>query len=259
MSLSRRKKGVLLLIAAAALIPFAWEPARSMVYNPSVEEQLYQLVAITEAAPAELNVQGWVKVKDKFVTVEELESLARTSAERMGEKNPQILSQDGTDFRQVRIQTVLNDGSVLNLAAQSLVNYGRPEVPGETYITLTLAQKLSPEKSVPVVSPTVRAALFFPFGGSPQVLTNIVAVKTGMMSLEEQETMFTALLSAAEAKKIDGMNSEQLVSVTGFTSEIKDSLEIGAKEVNLNIAMRYHNEDDRTYIYIGSPLLAGEY
>jgi hypothetical protein len=258
MPLSRLKKGVLLIIAVAAMIPFAWEPARSMVYNPSVEVTLYQLASKAEAAPVELNVQGWVKVKDKFVTMQELEALARKSAGRMGENNPQIHRQNGTDFRQVRIHSVLDDGRVLSLAAQSLINYRLPEGQGETYVTISFAQKISPE-NLPVVSPMVRSALFFPFSGQPQVLTNIVAAKPGRMSVKEQEALLTALFSAAEAKRIDGINTEQLCSVTGFTPEIKDSLAIGEKEVNLNIALRYHNEDGQTYINMGSPLLTGEY
>lgn len=258
MSLSRFKKGVLLIIAIAALIPFAWEPARSMVCYPSVEVKLYQLASMAEAAPVELNVQGWVRVKDKFVTMQELEALARKSAGRMGENNPQIHSQNGTDFRQVRIHSVLDDGRVLSLAAQSLINYRHPEGQGETYVTISIAQKVSTENST-VVSPMVRGALFFPFGGQPQVLTNIVAAKPGRMSVKEQEALLTSLFSVAEAQKIDGINTEQLCSGTGFTPEIKDRLEIGENEVNLNIALRYHNEDGQTYINIGSPLLTGEY
>lgn len=251
-------KGVLLLIAAAALLPFGWEPAQSMVYRPKVEEKLYDLVEMSGAAPVELNVQGWTRVNDEFVSLEELEQLAKKSAQRLGENSPRIISEGSADFRQVRIQSILENGSMMSLAAQSLINYGQPDRKGETYVTISVVERVK-EKKPAFWSDRVRSALFFPFGSTPQVLTNIVAAKPGKMSSEAQEEMLTELFGAAEAQKIDGINTEELCSITGFTPVIRDSLEIGNNEVNLNIAVRYHNDDGQTYIYIGSPLLIGEY
>jgi len=252
------RKAVLLLIAVAALVPFAWKPAQSMVYRPMVEERLYQLVEISGAKPVELNIQGWTRINEKFISLEDLEKIALKSAKRLGDDHPRVISEGGSDFRQVRIQSNLENGRVLSLAAQSLINYGKPDNQGETYLTVSVVQKYGQGEKA-LSSEAVRAALFFPFAERPQVLTNVIASKPGKMSPKEQEELLSRLFSALEAKKIDGITTEQLCSVTGFTPVIHDSLEIGDNEVNLNIALRHHNEDDQTYIYIGSPLLVGEY
>jgi len=251
-------KALMLVVAAAAMVPFWWTPAQSIVYRPRIEDSLYRLVEVAGASPVELSVQGWTRVNRKFIPLQELEAIARRSADRLGESNPRIISEDGSDFRQVRVQTVLPDGSLINLAAQSLINYGEPGGQGETYITVTAAQKLSSEKPV-YWSDKVRASLSYTFGSTPQVLTNLTATKPGKMSAEAQEEMLSSLFTAAEARKVDGINNEQLCSATGYTSKITGGLEIGDNEVNLNIALRYHNDVGQTYIYIGSPLLAGEY
>lgn len=253
------KKALMLLIAVAALVPFGWEPAQSMVYRPRVEDNLYSLVETAGAQAVEFHIQGWTRANRKFISLEELEKLARKTAARLGEKNPQLISDGGTDFRQVHIQSALGRGSVLNLSAQSLINYSYPEGRGETYLTVSIVQKAK-GSDTPLWSDSVRGSLSFPFSGkTPQVLTTVVASKPGEMSDREQEKVISRLLDAARAEKIDGINTQELYSVTGYTPAIKDSLEIGENEVNLNIAVRYHNDDGQTYIYIGSPLLTGEY
>lgn len=257
-SLSLRKKIMMLVIAAVALVPFGWEPAQSMVCRPKIEESLYELVKMSGAQPVEVNIQGWTKVNNQFISLEELQQLARKTAKKLGNPNPQVVSEGGGDFRQVRIQSAMGDNSVLSLAAQSLINYGQPDNQGETYITVSIVQGVK-DRSSRLSSEAVKGALFSPFGEKPQVLTNIVASLPGKLSAAEQEQLLSRLFAAAEAKRIDGINTEQLYSVTGFTPAIKDRLEIGENQVNLNIAVRYHNEDGRTYIYIGSPLLIGEY
>ena len=255
---SRVQKALLLLIAAAALVPFAWKPAQSMVYRPMIEDRLYQLVEMADAKPVSLDIQGWTRVNKEFISVEELEKLALKSAKRLGDKNPQLISEGGNDFRQVRIQSLLDNGCVLSLAAQSLINYGRPENEGETYITVSVVQKYQGSDKT-ITTETVRGALFFPLAEKPQVLTNIIASKPGRMTTQQQEELLGDLFAAAEAERIDGINTEELCSVTGFSHEIPGSLEVGENQVNLNISIRHHNEDDHTYIYIGSPLLVGEY
>ena len=252
------KKCVMLIVAAIALVPFGWEPAQSIVYRPRVEDSLYELMETAGASPVELSVQGWTRVNRKFIPLTELEAMARRSASRLGDNRPELISEESSDFRQVRVQSVLGDGSLLNLTAQSLINYGKPGGQGETYITVNLARKLS-GKQPEFWSDKVRSALSYTFGTIPQVLTNITAMKPGEMSLEAQEELLAELFSAARAKKIDGISTEQLCSVTGYTSRISDRLEVGENDVNLNIAIRYHNDIGQTYIYIGSPLLSGEY
>ena len=45
-----------------------------------------------------------------------------------------MISEGDGDFRQVRIQSILEDGTVLSLAAQSLINYAQPESKGNLHL-----------------------------------------------------------------------------------------------------------------------------
>ena len=138
-----------------------------MVYRSRVEEKLYSLVEVSGGEPVELNVQGWTRVNKEFISLEELESLAGKAAKRLGENAPKMISEGDGDFRQVRIQTILEDGSVLSLAAQSLINYGTPDSRGETYITASIAKKIDSLNSE-FLTDKVRSALSFPLPVPPR-------------------------------------------------------------------------------------------
>jgi len=252
------KRVLMLAVLLSALVPFCWEPAQSMVYNLGIEDRLYRLVELSGARPVELNVQGWARVNEKFVTIGELERIARKTAGRLGGSDLQPIKENGDDFRQVRIQSLLDGRTVLNVAAQSLINYSRPGRLGETYLTVSIARRIDRDDRSRWAD-RLRSALAAAGGDGPQVLTNIIAAVPGKLSGEEKRDMANRLFEAVGAEKVEGIDADGLFSLTGYTPKFKDSLRIGENKVNINIAVRYHSSDGQTYIYIGAPLLIGEY
>jgi len=252
------KRLLMLAVILITLVPFCWEPAQSTVYNLDIEDRLYRLVELSGARPVELNVQGWARVNEKFVTIGELERIAGRTAGRLGDNDPQLITENDGDFRQVRIQSLLDDRTVLNVAAQSLINYSQPRRRGETYLTVSIARKIDRDDGSRWAD-RLRSALAAAGGGEPQVLTNIIAAVPGKLSGEEKRDMARRLFEAAGAEKVEGIDADGLFSLTGYTPKFKDSLRIGENKVNINIAVRYHSSDGQTYIYIGAPILTGEY
>ncbi len=57
------------------------------------------------------------------------------------------------------------------------------------------------------------------------------------------------------AEEIDRVESENMVSITAY-SELFDEnyLEYLGNKINLNIGIRYSEDDDKTLIYIATPL-----
>ncbi len=63
---------------------------------------------------------------------------------------------------------------------------------------------------------------------------------------------------------IESVESEILVndvmkSYYGYTDKVSDYIIVGKSKININIAARYNEEDDKTYIWLGSPLIAMDY
>jgi hypothetical protein len=47
--------------------------------------------------------------------------------------------------------------------------------------------------------------------------------------------------------------------MTGFSPELPEGIVAGDRRINVNMAVRYSPGDNRTYVVIGSPVIAGEY
>ena len=67
------------------------------------------------------------------------------------------------------------------------------------------------------------------------------------------------ILTNIGAKFINEISDGNLVSIVGFSPEIKEKIKINEIFTNVNIALRYNNFDKNTYIWIGCPIISIEY
>lgn len=78
----------------------------------------------------------------------------------------------------------------------------------------------------------------------------------GKVAREELESKIKKSFNSIEAREIEGINSDNLISITGYTSNVKEKISYSGKKANINIAARYNSYEDKTQIWIGTPLIA---
>lgn len=74
-----------------------------------------------------------------------------------------------------------------------------------------------------------------------------------------QNNLILKIKRLSNAKQIDSYTDKQNFFWSGYTPLIKDELTVEGKKMNLNIAMRYNALEDKTYIFIGTPIITMEY
>ncbi|HZK34736.1 MAG TPA: YwmB family TATA-box binding protein, partial [Bacillota bacterium] len=67
------------------------------------------------------------------------------------------------------------------------------------------------------------------------------------------------IFDALEGKIIEGIEEEYLVSKTGYSSLIENCLYVDGEKMNLNLALRYKEFEDATYIWLGTPVIFSSY
>ena len=68
------------------------------------------------------------------------------------------------------------------------------------------------------------------------------------------------ILYNMNAKEIDRVEEENFMSVTAFSKLIKtDYLEYLGNKVNLNIGIRYSENEEKTMIYVATPIIKLDY
>ncbi|NLC07175.1 MAG: hypothetical protein GX755_04300 [Syntrophomonadaceae bacterium] len=87
----------------------------------------------------------------------------------------------------------------------------------------------------------------------------LTAYQDNQISLPDQQAIINQMFRAAEANQPSGLLDNDLISLTAYTPELMERETVAGMPVNLQIAARYHQHDQRTYFQIGIPLLMTEY
>ncbi len=81
----------------------------------------------------------------------------------------------------------------------------------------------------------------------------------GKLGYEKLNEISRKILKVAGAKKVNGISDNNLISVSAYSPLIGNTLKIDGKKVNMNLAIRYNSYENKTYIWLASPVITIEY
>lgn len=81
----------------------------------------------------------------------------------------------------------------------------------------------------------------------------------GKMTSEQMKQVALNIINNKKAIFVDGIEDDNLVSVSAFLPTLEERKKCNNSFVNLNIALRYSSINNCTYIWVGSPLIFVEY
>ena len=97
------------------------------------------------------------------------------------------------------------------------------------------------------------------FNQRPLITTCLEGYLDGKLRKGEWEFCIKDAFAAINAKIVSGISDENYISYSGYSDLLGQALSVNKQFVNVNIAMRYHAFDNRTYVIIGSPIITIEY
>lgn len=92
--------------------------------------------------------------------------------------------------------------------------------------------------------------------GNIAYTTCITGTYDGSITIDEADTIVNGVMETMDAEEVELMKDEKLISVVGYSDKIKDWISYGGNKVNINVAMRYNSYENKTYIWIATPLIA---
>ncbi len=106
------------------------------------------------------------------------------------------------------------------------------------------------------------------FARERRAINQVIPVKTaylytgavsGLRGQKEKTGLVNSLLAEFDTRQIEVYDNQKVVSASGISPLFRETVECGANRYNLQAAARYHQGEDLTYIYLGFPLILGEY
>lgn len=208
----------------------------------------------------ETNLHAWSKLNNEFSTTEQLRPTVEQVMSKLGFTAQQYRITEMKDSqRQVVRADSSNSENQLVIMAE-LIRLPAAMLAGDCwqgYLVINLTEK---ENSRHMEEYNKKAvAILQDFGSGPRINTCLVGYLDGKLVKDEWLGRIQRAFSTVQATLDPVMFDENVVSCTGYTKTIDDYVTSNGRRINLNIAMRYSETENRTYMVIGSPIITKEY
>lgn len=237
---------VLILLFMAMLMTLAGATEKSLS-----GELLIRSMKATGANLQEGSVHGWTRLSMPGCSVSQLEQLIRQALETLGESPDAWRTESAIMPEQVTVHARSNAQSRSMAITARMHNPSEPEV----YMTVSMAG--AAEDLADWRRQTEK--ILHQAGGMPRISTCLVGWIDGKLNNGEWSNILLQSFAVLDATVIDTLSDSHIQSVTGYSPRLPARLAVGAVKMNVNIASRYSSYDNRTYITLGSPVIAREY
>ncbi|MCX7711990.1 MAG: YwmB family TATA-box binding protein [Clostridia bacterium] len=147
-----------------------------------------------------------------------------------------------------------SDHKVVNIQFQT---QKKQDSQSESYISLKVTEDLSSSGLDSIREKALK--VFQKNNIEPRINSCITGTFEGKLGYHELNEVCAKVFKEAEAKKVEGMRDDKLISVSAYTPAIEHFIKVNDKKVNLNLAIRYNAYEDKTYIWLATPVITIEY
>lgn len=221
-------------------------------------DPLGKAMKTTGAQVEEVTINAWMKLPNTQFDDEQLVQLVEQVMAELG-LNPlqyQLTREEKNQQYCVRAEAV---NSIFHaLVSGKRIQKEKLAIQTENYLIITIEDKTQENFFVPKMQEKIRQ-ISKKNGSSPHISTCLIGWLNGTLRDGEQQDLLQKAFKAIDGTIIDKLEAGQFSSYTGFAVGIMEWLQVDGQKINLNMAMRYSQYDDRTYVTIGSPIITQEY
>ena len=107
---------------------------------------------------------------------------------------------------------------------------------------------------------TIIEKSLYKYSSSVDISTCISGEFPKNLQFSKHDDILEKILYNMNAKEIDRVKNENMISVTAYSKLLEENyLEYLGNKINLNIGIRYSEDDDKTLLYIATPIIKLDY
>jgi len=199
----------------------------------------------------------WGSVEnDKYKSMDKLKELAVSFSKGLGMAGDNELSLEGISndlIEQVELNGTLGESQLVNITVQQR----KDQVQQERFISVRIVEEAS-SRGLEKVRKDV-LTVFEKYKIHARVSSCITGSFDGKLNNEQLNDIAILVFKAADAKKVEGIRDGNLVSVSAYSPIISNYINVNKRRINLNLAIRYNSYENRTYIWLATPVISTEY
>lgn len=259
------KKIILFVIILSFIIPIFTQAENE--YNQ--EEILLSILNSFDGDFEEGDITINGLLKEEFICDNELDKLGEGIIKKIGiigeqaDSNVDIIGkkyyikEEITDegYKQINYFGFDSNGNPLTIIISSYLNEISQN--GETYLFVNLIKKEQFLEKNDIIS--VAESIFKEFNQPMEITTCILGSFDGKFNKKIIESKFDTVINQFNGIVVDEYMEDNLISYTAYTDYIDKNIFTGEDKINLNVALRYNEYDNKTLIWIGTPIIASGY
>lgn len=248
------KKRILLFLICALLTIGSFDASANPVSFLTEEEALIKSFESTGAEVLESTISCWAKLNDEFLSLSQIEAEMSKAVDSINLDKATIVknTESGSHMNKMSLYGS-KKGKAYSIAIESV----KQETGGETYIVIDVSIDKSYKELI-----TERQNIAAAINADESALnfsSCIIGTFNGKLPENEADRKSRIALQSINAKKVEGIENDGLKSVAAFSSSVGGYVMSDRARVNVQLALRYSSYDDKTYVWIGTPLIPIEY
>ncbi|CUH95498.1 hypothetical protein P22_1569 [Propionispora sp. 2/2-37] len=233
----------------------------SYVQAAATTEVLRQAMAALELKEKEASVSSWTELPWGKISEEECSSIVAETMKKLeiGPEQYRIGAVHNGRQRFMTAEAVLENVTIRVLVESvTFPDKGRDKEVSQHYLVVHVTE-YGLNKSILDKYRQKVSDIIANFGETPRITTCLVGYLDGKLGKEEWAERINKAFQAVHATQCRIIYGENFASGIGYTAGIPESVDSNHQPVNVNVAVRYSEFENRTYFIIGSPVINREY
>jgi hypothetical protein len=249
------KRGILFIVLLLGIsyyfipsVVSTWE-----VSNGTKEDILNDTFKKSGVIIQELNLNGWSQIDKKPMTLKEQKQLASSILKNLKLKGLKVKERDDKNFKGLQYTGWIDEDVVVSIVTQSIAARNKYSN-GETYLMVSLKEKHDARKNIKLQQ--IRKSIFKSFEGEDNFSTYLVGRIEGNKRSEDVKKY---IIDKLKVNNVQEVKEGSLISLTGYSPLVKEKIKVGEDVVNINLAIRGNKSSKDRLVFLGTPIITGEY
>ncbi|GAX89630.1 YwmB family TATA-box binding protein [Effusibacillus lacus] len=218
-------------------------------------EFLNRAFAASGAQGEGYSVHNWSVVNSQYLPMDALKLMAGKINAELAIPDPQ--EHKNSEERQ-NVYQLYGQWDPHTSVSLILTSMNLSEHPQQTVLVIKIERESDRLQDIPEHIEKVKQAAA-QVGATPQISTCIKGFFNDRIEGMERDQLVSGIFAAVEANEVEGIRSDSLTSVSGYSPIVLEYIMTNKKRMNLQVAVHYDEYSAKTRILVGSPIVTIEY
>lgn len=249
---TRKRTAMILLIILTVLSAVI---SQDTSYASKNEQPVMTCFKASKAKLEESVLSGWVSLDKAFTYEQELNSKLDMIINRLGfdKSKTKRISENGEDMLKT---TLISTEDYVNytIVIESMINDDKSE---KSYCFFSANYSDGNDKIIEdkLIAENALADAGFPI----KLDILMIGSYKGKLTRKQSDSIMNELLECIGARVVESMTDEEVISISSYSSRISHYINSQGRKINLQAAIRYSEYNDKTYLWLGCPVISLEY